>query len=151
MKVCIVIGVVLILLVVCLCIASIGKREGFTLHERDGLLCPPFLNNRDAEIMPRSVVFVVQGYNYQETPKIFRDGQLVTPLQYAWDYANMAYYLTVYAPNDLDGSEWILETYDFVEPVVHEGRSERKMNVDLQRRRNGYHKWLLTSADANSC
>jgi len=94
--------------------------------------------------MPLSVVFVIQGYNYKTTPKIFRDQQLVTPLQYAWDYGNMAYYLTVYAPNGLCGSDWILETSDFVEPIVYEGRSERKMNVTLQRRREDYHKWQLS-------
>jgi hypothetical protein len=136
--------VVIIVAILLLGVCLFHRREGFTLHERDGILWPPFLNNRDAYLMPNSVVFVIQGYNYETTPKIFRDGELVTPLQYAWDYANMAYYLTIYAPHGLCDSEWMLETSDFVEPVVFEGRSQRKMNVSLERRRAGYHHWMLT-------
>jgi len=94
--------------------------------------------------MPDSVVFLVEGYNYRGTPKIFRDGQLVVPLQYAWDYGAMAYYLVIHAPNGLTGSDWILETTDFVEPVVHEARSGKLMNVTLQRRRYDYNKWSLS-------
>ena len=136
--------VLCILAIIVLFILARKTREGFTLHERNCKLCPPFLNNRDAYLMPNSVVFVVQGYNYESTPKIFRDGKLVTPLQYAWDYGNMAYYLTVYAPNGLCESDWILETTDFVKPIVYEGRSEKEMTVTLKRRRAGFHKWCLS-------
>ena len=143
MKGCVVIALMALVLLVAL-LVSRARRESFTLHTRDWLLCLPFLNERDAYLMPDSVVFVVQGYNYSDTPRVFRDEEVITPLQYAWDYGNMAYYLTVYAPNGLRGSEWMLETSDFVEPVVYEGRSERKMNVSLRRRRNGYHHWTLS-------
>ena len=119
------------------------RREGFTLHERDCKLCRPFLNGRDAKLMPTSIVLVVQGYNYSETPKVFRDGKHITPLQYAWDYGNMTYYFVVHAPKCMCGSDWILETSDFVEPTVYEGRSGERLTVSLERRRNGYHKWNI--------
>lgn len=134
--------IALLILIFSLCV--VNKREGFTIHERNGMLCAPFLKGLDAHLMPSSVVFVVQGYNYQDTPKVYRDGRLVTPLQYAWDYGNMAYYLAIHAPEGLCGSEWLLETTDFVEPVVYEGRSEKKLNVSLVRRRDGYHRWMLS-------
>lgn len=135
---------VVIVAILLLCAWLVNKREGFTMHERDGLLCPPFLNNADEHLMPRSVVFVVQGYNYKDTPKIYRDNQLVVPLQYAWDYANVTYFLVVSAPNGLCGSSWILETTDFVKPIVFEGRTTKLMNVQLERRRNDFHKWSLS-------
>ena len=142
MKLCLVIPLILVVIIIIVVMST--KKEGFTLHKIDGLLCKPFLNGNDAYLMPDSVVFVIQGYNYSETPKIFRDDKLVVPLQYAWDYSDMAYYMTIYAPKGLCESEWILETSNFVEPVVYEGRSERKLNVTLKRRRNGFHKWALT-------
>ena len=120
-------------------------RENFTLHERSGKLCPPFLNNEDWHLIPSSVVFVVQGYNYQSMPKIFRDGDVITPLQYSWDYGNMIYYITVHAPEGLRGSNWVLETTDFVEPEVYEGRTNTKVIVSLLRRRNGYNRWEVSA------
>jgi len=142
MKLCILIVVIAVVLIFGGWL--INKREGFTTHERDGVLCPPFLNGIDEHLLPPSVVFVVQGYNYKDTPKIYRDGQLVTPLQYAWDYANMTYFLVVSAPFGLCDSMWILETTDFVKPLVFEGRTAKRMTVELERRRNDFHKWSLS-------
>lgn len=133
-----------IFVLACIVAFFTSKKENFTLHRRRGGLCPPFLNGRDAHLMPNSIVLVVQDYNYRDSPKVIRDSKPITPLQYSWDYGNMAYYLTVDAPLGLCGSEWILETTDFVEPVVYEGRSNRRLNVTLRRRRDGYHWWLLS-------
>ena len=35
------------------------------------------------------------GYTYEDTPVIYKDGKKVTPLQYDWDEINMTYYLLI--------------------------------------------------------
>ena len=138
-------GLWIVLAIVIIVVAMIWSpsKENFTIAERNGLLCPPFLNNREAHLMPNSVAFVIQGYNYAQTPKIYRDGKKITPLQYAWDSDSMAYYFVVSSPFGLEGSQWILETSDFVEPVVYEGRTYVHMNLTLLRRREGYNRWEM--------
>ena len=122
-----------------------GGTEHFSIAERDGVLCYPFLNNREAWLMPNSIVFVIQGYNYATTPVIIRDRKEIVPLQYAWDYRSMAYYFVVSAPRGLEGSEWILQTSDFVEPIVNEGRTGARLNVGLLRRRDQYNWWSISA------
>ena len=129
-------------LIVVLCIS--GTREKFTIAERHGLLCDPRMNQPDAYLHPNSLTFVVQGYNYQTTPVIIRDGVEITPLQYFWDYSSMAYYFVVYAPNKLEGSEWIIQTYDFVKPTINDGVTGTLLKVELIRRRDGFNWWQIS-------
>ena len=123
----------------------LSKKESFSIAKRFGSECDPQDQDpTDAYLMPKSIVFTINGYNYQETPIIMRDAQKITPLQYAWDNNMMTYFITVYAPNGLCGSEWILETSDYVKPIVTEARSGKIMNVNIERRREGYNHWSLT-------
>lgn len=120
-------------------------KENFTIAKRHGILCPPLIRKSlEDKLMPNSLIFVIQGYNYNETPKIYRDGKKIVPLQYEWDAESMAYYFTVSAPYGLCGSEWILETSDFVEPVIVEGRSGDPVKVGLLRRREGFNRWNMS-------
>lgn len=121
-----------------------GKSEDFTIAERDGIACNPKIRNAEGPLLPNSVVFVIQGYNYKETPVIHRDGEKVVPLQYFWDYSSTTYYFTVYAPKGLCGSNWILETSDYIKPVVNEGRTGQEINVTPERRREDFNWWRLT-------
>jgi hypothetical protein len=119
-------------------------KENFTIVEREGLLCHPFVNNRETNLMPNSIVIIVQGYNYVDTPKILRDGRVIIPLQYAWDSDSLAYYFIVYAPKGMCGSNWMLETSDHVKPVVIEGRNNKDFIVNLEKRNEGHHMWSLS-------
>lgn len=123
-----------------------GKKnpEDFTIAERNGILCNPKIRNTDGPLLPNSVVFVIQGYNYKETPIIHRDGESVVPLQYSWDYSSSTYYITVYAPKGLCGSEWILETSDYIKPIVNDGRSGNEITVTTERRRGDFNWWRLS-------
>lgn len=120
-----------------------NKRENFTIAEREGVFCNPKISNFEGKLLPNSEVFVIQGYNYKKTPIIYRDGKKIVPLQFFWNSSALAYYFTVYAPEGLCGSEWILETSDFVEPVVNDGRTGKRIKVDVARRREDFNKWLL--------
>lgn len=106
-------------------------------------MCYPFLDHREDWLLPDSQVFVIQGYNYQNTPKIYRDGRIITPLQYARDYGNMIYYFAVYAPNGLCGSQWMVETSDNVKPLVNDGRTCSSLSVDSAQEA-GYHRWVIS-------
>jgi hypothetical protein len=139
--ICICIGIVLIILVLC----SDKTKENFTIAKRTGLFCKPLLSgDSDTNLMPNSITLVIQGYNYKKTPIIYRDGKSIVPLQYSWDYSSMAYYFVVYAPKGTCGHSWILETSDFVEPVVADGRTNENMQVSLIRRRNDFNMWELS-------
>jgi hypothetical protein len=137
--------ILLIILTAALIFIKSTGREYFTVAKRTGLLCKPLLNNHtENDLMPKPYIsIVIQGYNYQKTPIIYRDGKKITPLQYEWDYMSMAYYFVVWAPNKKCGSEWILETSDFVKPVVTDGVTNVDFKVELERRREGYNKWRL--------
>ncbi len=142
-----ILSIILLALVFALAIFFLSGStvENFTIAKRHGILCPPLLRKTlEDKLMPNSVVFVIQGYNYAETPILYRDGKKIVPLQYEWNGEAMAYYFTVAAPNGLCGSEWVLETSDFIEPVVNEGRSGEKIDVVLRRRRGGFNKWGLS-------
>lgn len=139
---CIVIYAAVFLAIV-LVLSSRKKKDNFTIAERDGVFCDPRIRNTEAKLLPNSEVFILQGYNYKETPKIYRDGEKIVPLQYFWDYSSTAYFFTVYAPKGLNGSEWIIETSDYVMPVVNDGRSGKRLDVKLERRRDEFNKWKL--------
>lgn len=122
-----------------------GTKENFTIAKRDDLLCPPLIRKSlEDKLLPNSVIFVIQGYNYADTPKIYRDGKKIVPLQYEWDAEATAYYFTVSAPQGLCNSEWVLETSDFVKPVIVEGRSGGQLTVGLLRRREGFNRWSIS-------
>lgn len=138
---------IILLLIFAIALILINKNsiENFTIAKRTGLLCKPLLNKHtENDLMPKPYIsMVIQGYNYAGTPIIYRDGKKVTPLQYEWDYMSMAYYFVLWAPNKKCGSEWILETTDFVKPVVTDGVTGEDFKVDLERRREGFNKWRL--------
>lgn len=137
---------IIAVLIVILCIIAVcGKnRENFTIAKRDGLLCRPLMDESDDHILPNSSSIVIQGYNYQDTPKIYRDGKKIVPLKYARDYLSMAYFFVVADPRGFCNSEWLIETTDYVKPVVNDGRSGRFYNVELVRRRNMYNLWSIS-------
>ncbi len=130
------------LLILFLCYFS-RKNESFTIAERDGVFCNSKIRNTEGDLLPNSVVFVIQGYNYKSTPKFFRDGKDIQPLQYFWDPSATAYYFTLYAPFGVCGSEWILETSDYIMPVVNDGRTGTQLKVDLIRRREDFNRWKI--------
>lgn len=132
------------------------KRRGekFTIHEVDpgdkGTCVTPtseLPSNSDSmnvPLQPNSVRIAVQGYNYQDTPIFYRDGKKIVPMEYAWNANILTYYFTLAAPDGVCGNtEWILETYDFVEPIVINQDTNTKFKVLPLRRRHGYNKWLL--------
>jgi hypothetical protein len=121
-----------------------NKGENFTIAERDGILCNPTIRNTEEPLLPNSAVFLIQGYNYKETPSIYRNGEKIVPLQFFWDYSSMVYYFTVHAPNGICGSEWRLVTSDYVKPVVNNGRTGEEITVTSERRRGGFNWWKLS-------
>ena len=140
---CLIIGLVLLALAVYI-YSNRSTKEGFTTSFQHGWLCHPLINEDQESILPDHTTFVVEGYNYQETPVVYRDGKKIVPLQYSWDYTSMAYYIMVAAPGGADQHQWVLETYDYVEPKVTTGETLMPVKVDLMRRRNGFNRWLLT-------
>jgi len=82
-------------------------------------------------LTPNAIQFVVENYNYQSVPRILRNEEEVTALQTFWDWKNMTYYLTVFAPTGLRGSTWHVVTTDDVEPTISEGFSREKLRVKL--------------------
>ena len=124
-------------------LCSRNNRENFTIAMRNGWLCKPLVNHEEDDLTPNAFSFVVQGYNYQDTPNFFRDGERITPMRFDHDASELAYYFVVAAPKGCD-HQWILETTDYIEPIVSEGRSGRNMQVTPVRRREGYNRWLLT-------
>jgi len=140
---CLIVGAILVLAVL-LILSRRTTREGFTTSFQHGWLCHPLVNEDQENILPDHVTFVVEGYNYQDTPIVYRDGKKIVPLQFSWDYTSMAYYIMVAAPGGPDGHQWVLETFDFVQPKVTEGRTLKPVKVSLMRRRYGFNRWLLT-------
>lgn len=122
-----------------------GAKEGFTISKRDGRLCKPLLNSHtEANLMQKpNVSMVVQGYNYKDTPIFYRDGKKITPLEYEWDYRSMAYYFTLYAPNGICNHQWILQTSDFVEPIVTNGSTNQDFTVNPLKRQEGANQWAI--------
>jgi hypothetical protein len=126
------------------------KRERFTVHELDTPTCisttDDLLPNSDkmnVPLQPNTVRLAIQGYNYQETPIFYRDDKKILPMEFAWDYTSMMYFYTLAAPNGVCNHDWILETYDFVKPLVVNQDTGEPMEVLSVRRRYGYNKWRL--------
>ena len=101
------------------------------------------VTEREHSLMPRALIFVIQGYTYKDTPIIYKDGKKVTPLQYDWDEINFTYYLTVDGGTGLDDNEWVIELSDFVEPIVTEGYSQRRLITTFMDGREDHYLWLL--------
>ena len=115
------------------------RISNFQIDQKNYRLCPT-VTVRDQEennglLNNKAVVFVIQGYNYSDTPKILRDDDYILPLQYNWDYTNATYYITMDSTGgnipstSFCKTRWILETSDDVKPVVTEGYSQRRLNV----------------------
>jgi len=137
-----VVSVVLVVLVLVWLSSGQYFSESFAIAERDGRPCPQ-TNNTEAYLMPNSIVLVIMGYNYAETPRIMRDGRYIMPLQYTWDYTNMTYRFVVEAPKGLSGSSFVIETSDFVKPVVFEGRHLKELQVTSLEKEDGRNKWSI--------
>ncbi len=124
--------------------------EKFTVHD---LKLPGCVSSTKEEgsmndaLMPNSIRLAIGGYNYQETPKFFRNGKEIVPLEYSRDSDNLMYYFTLAVPYGespcSSNIEWVMETYDFVEPTVVNRDSNKNMKVLPLRRRRGYNRWSL--------
>jgi hypothetical protein len=114
----------------------------FEIAKRRELVCPT-VTQREHSLMPRALIFVIQGYTYKDTPIIYKDGKKVIPLQYDWDEINFTYYLTVDGGKGLDDNQWVIELSDFVEPIVTEGYSQRKLTTTLIDDKEDHYLWLL--------
>ena len=88
-------------------------------------------------------MFIISGFNYQFNPKLYRDDKPIIPLKFARDYVDMLYFYTVEAPFGVCKHEWIVETYDFVKPVVYNGREGVELEVSLLERADGKNKWMV--------
>jgi len=119
-----------------------SKRENFTIAEREGVLCNPIFTSAETILFPNSKSFTVQGYIYKETPIVYRNGKKIVPLNFKVDSNSLVYYFTVYAPEG-SNSEWILETSDFIEPLINDGNTGKRVKVDLVRRRQDFNKWRM--------
>lgn len=117
-------------------------REKFTIHKVDLPPCIPKIQQVGKYLLPHSAMFIISGFNYTENPKIYRDGKMVIPLQFSRDYVDMLYFYNVDAPLDICMHEWIVETYDYVKPLVYSGDATR-YKVDLIDRLPGKIRWLV--------
>jgi hypothetical protein len=117
-------------------------REGFSLGQRDYRLCAS-VSEKDKNLMPHTIELVVQGYNYSQPLAVIRDGEEITPLQYAWNANEMSYYIVVYDPPG-HHHEWILKTSDNVKPIVTEGYSQKSVLVQKRGKSGGYVWWSLS-------
>lgn len=127
------------------------RREKFTVHELVEPTCipstqslPPNSDAMNVVLQPNTVRLAVQGYNYQTPPVFFRDNKKILPMEMAWDDLALTYFFTLAAPNGVCNHEWILETYEFVEPIVINQDTYTAMTVEPIRRRRGFNKWKLT-------
>lgn len=119
------------------------SQENFTVHSVNKKGCYTNLNTINDGILPKSVHVIVSGYNYQSTPIFYRDGKKITPLEFSYDYKNMQYFFTLASPLAPREHEWILETYDFVEPSVFNQDTISAQQIIPIRRRHGYNKWKV--------
>ena len=121
-------------------------RESFVVIKETGDVCPPYFNE-SAEREDDVASLIVHGYNYITEPLIYRDGNKITPLRYSWDYREMAYYFDVAAPDGMGAHKWIIQTSDYVKPIIHvldtDGDTKKAM-VTLMRRREGYNVWSFS-------
>lgn len=127
---------------------SKGKSELFTIHKVEEQPCIQPVKQVDDDLLPHSLLLIISGYNYTQNPKIYRDDKPIVPLKFARDYVEMLYYYTVECPlctTTLDGCKhsWIVETYDFVKPVVYNGREAKEFKVELLERASGKYKWSV--------
>jgi hypothetical protein len=139
------ISYIFVALIIVLLLFYFTRKEHFSIAaERNYRLCPA-VSYRDKYLMPNSIEFVIQGYNYALPPTIIRgEGGPITPLQYAWDSREMSYYIVVYSPKGLCSDKWILKTSEDVEPVITEGYSQKRMKVSRNGYFQGYHYWNIT-------
>jgi hypothetical protein len=131
----------LVVLVVILFLITKVTVEKFTIAERHGILCNPI--RKLSPLTPNSISLIMQGYNYDETPKIYRDGIKIIPFQFSRDSQAQIYYFTLAAPNGACNHNWMIETSDFVEPVVSNGENGNRAKVTLLRRRGGFNQWNI--------
>jgi len=133
-----------------LIVVWLRKKEKFTIHEVDTPTCipstaslPPNSDKMNVVLQPNTVRLAIQGYNYQDTPVFFRDGKKIVPMEFAWDSDTLTYFFTLATPNGLCNHDWILETYDFVEPIIIDQDSYKPLKVLAVRRRRGFNRWQL--------
>ena len=138
---------IILLAMVAFIIWNSNDKESFSVGSRNFRLCPT-ITDREHNIMPRAIVFVVQGYNYTDTPIVYRDGKAVTFLQYYWDATDFTYYITVDGlsadPKQWCAHQWTIETSEFVKPVVTEGYSGIELNVKSIAQKDGHNLWNIS-------
>lgn len=132
-----------ILAIVALAVWLYLPHEQFTVHQVEEPPCISPIHQVDDYLLPHSALFVISGYNYIDNPKIYRDGKVLVPLKFARDYVDMLYYYTVESPYGVCKHTWIVETSDFIKPLVINGREAKELKVDLLERADGKNKWSV--------
>ena len=123
------------------------NREGFPVGERSEMPCA-VTNYWDYDVIPNSVLLVVQGYNYNETPRIYRDDLPIIPLEFSSEPYNLTYYFIVQVP---DGREnflnhsWAIFTQEKIKPIVTEVYSQTPMNAILTDQSPDHYMWALSA------
>jgi hypothetical protein len=127
------------------------KQEDFSIHSVNEPGCisstaslPANSDEMNVSLQPNTVRLAIQGYNYQETPVFYRDDKKIIPMEYAWDSDELTYYFTLAAPSGVCNHSWIIETYDFVEPIVMDQDSYKFLTVASVRRRLGFNRWRIS-------
>ena len=116
-------------------------KDRFEIAERRGMICPT-VNFRDTDLLPPGIILlVVQGYNYTNTPIIYRNGERVYFEQYSWDEYNLSYYIMVYG--DLKTDYWYIELSEFVEPQITEGYTQQAIKTTYMGGKYGHYMWEL--------
>jgi len=121
-----VIVIVIIILVLLLYCRPCSRKEGFPDGKRIEMPCPT-VNTWEKDLLPLTVIFVVQGYNYNRQPRFYRDGLPLIPIGLNHDWANLTYYYTIQVP---DGREhlldhvWEIWTENEIRPRITEGYSQ---------------------------
>lgn len=119
------------------------KRENFTTHQIEEKACVT-RNDVNKDILSSPFIrLAVQGYNYQSMPIFFRDGKKITPMESSYSHKDMTYNFTLMSPKESKEHQWILETYDFVQPIVTNLDTFERCEVILQRRRFGFNRWII--------
>ena len=105
---------------------------------RKNIFCP-FVTNREHNLFSQPIVLVIQGFNYNLTPEIYKNGIYQTPLQYYWDANNMTYYISL--SDNLKINNWVIKTSNNVKPIITEGYSQQQLKLSFKNSSYGFYIW----------
>ncbi len=105
--------------------------------------CPENQSDLPAPI-ENLVVFELSGYNYQTIPEWFDEHKnKMIPLQSSADTRALWYKFVFYKTIPPESTFYFLSTYDDIMPVIIDGISGNRYNVQRFERHNGYTVWSL--------